>query len=116
MDIASSTQGEVTLVYVVPQLSIASEVPFAAGPILEEAVSIGESLLAETAKELGQPGLRRVCLSGTAAECITELAAAEGADLIVVGSKGRGAVARMLVGSTTDRLIHISTRPVLVVR
>ena len=37
-------------------------------------------------------------------------------DLLVVGSKGRGAVARMLVGSTTDRLVHISHKPVLVVR
>jgi nucleotide-binding universal stress UspA family protein len=35
---------------------------------------------------------------------------------VVVGSTGKGAVQRLLVGSTTDRLVHICRRPVLVVR
>jgi len=35
-------------------------------------------------------------------------------DLVVVGSRGRAAVARVLLGSVTDRLVHISTKPVLV--
>ena len=37
------------------------------------------------------------------------------ADAIVCGSRGRGAVARSLLGSTSTSLLHHSTRPVLVV-
>lgn len=116
LEIASKTGGEVTLVHVIPNLMISGEVPFAAGILAEDVMKNGELLLEQTAKELGSPNLRRVCLNGTPAERLTDLAEAEAADLIVVGSKGRGAVSRMLIGSTTDRLIHISKKPVLVVR
>jgi nucleotide-binding universal stress UspA family protein len=116
VQLAGNTGGTVTLAYVVPQVIIPAEVPFAAGAIAEEAVKAGELLLEQAAKELGQPGLRRVCLTGPAAERLTDLSETEGFDLIVVGSKGRGAVSRVLVGSTTDRLVHISKKPVLVVR
>ena len=37
------------------------------------------------------------------------------ADAIVCGARGRGAVARSLMGSTSTSLVHHSTRPVLVV-
>jgi nucleotide-binding universal stress UspA family protein len=114
--LAEASHGEVTLAYVVPQVLIPAEVPFAAGELAEEAVKAGEILLEQAAKELGQPGMRRVCLTGSPAERLTELADAENFDLVVVGSKGRGAVSRMLVGSTTDRLVHICKKPVLVVR
>jgi nucleotide-binding universal stress UspA family protein len=48
----------------------------------------------------------------------TLVAAAERCDaaLIVVGSRGLGAVKARLMGSTTRRLLHESHRPVLVVR
>ena len=53
--------------------------------------------------------------AGTGAEM--HLALGEGGfDLVVVGSKGRGAVSRVLIGSVTDRLVHICKRPILVVR
>jgi len=52
--------------------------------------------------------------SGSPAESLAEAGAQ--ADLVVVGSHGKGAVARVLLGSTCDRLVHISSRPVLVVR
>ena len=38
------------------------------------------------------------------------------ADLIVVGSRGLGAVKRMLLGSVADRVVHLSHGPVFVVR
>jgi nucleotide-binding universal stress UspA family protein len=36
------------------------------------------------------------------------------AQLVVVGSRGQGLVRRVMLGSVSDRLVHICTRPVLV--
>jgi nucleotide-binding universal stress UspA family protein len=49
------------------------------------------------------------------ARALHELAEDEDADLIVVGSSGRGDVGRVLAGTTADRLLHGSPCPVAVV-
>jgi nucleotide-binding universal stress UspA family protein len=116
LELADAMGGEVTLAHVVPHVFVPAEVPFDAGRLADEAMRGGEAMLAKAAEELGRPAMARVCLKGTAGESLSELADTGGYDLVVVGSKGRGAVARMLVGSTTDRLVHICHKPVLVVR
>jgi nucleotide-binding universal stress UspA family protein len=57
----------------------------------------------------------RVVLSGIAADTIAEAAGAWRADVIVVGSHGKGWVDRLLVGSTTERLVTELPASVLVV-
>jgi nucleotide-binding universal stress UspA family protein len=57
----------------------------------------------------------RVVRTGTAAETIAEEAAAWHADLLVVGSHGKGWVDRVLLGSTTERLVTALPTSVLVV-
>jgi nucleotide-binding universal stress UspA family protein len=107
---------DVTLCTVVAPLFIPVEVAFDPSKFQEEAVKAAEALVTDAARELGNPSLSRVCLQGSIAECIDAHAVANRFDLIAVGSKGRGAVSRVLLGSTTDRLVHISHLPVLVVR
>jgi nucleotide-binding universal stress UspA family protein len=53
---------------------------------------------------------------GDPGETIVAAAEAEGADLIVMGTTGRGGVGRMLMGSTSDHVIRNATVPVMVVR
>ncbi|WP_158564297.1 universal stress protein [Jiangella anatolica] len=52
--------------------------------------------------------------AGHAAEVIVEASAT--ASLIVVGTRGRGEVRSMLLGSTSRGVLHQATRPVVVVR
>lgn len=75
-------------------------------------------LLSDTERTLEEPGLEihRIVVEGSVAEAIDELASSQKFDLIVVGSRGRGAAARVLLGSVSDRLAHISRQPVLIVR
>jgi nucleotide-binding universal stress UspA family protein len=53
---------------------------------------------------------------GDPGESIIEAAQAESADLIVVGSHGRGTVGRFLIGSVSDHVVRNAQCPVLVVR
>lgn len=50
---------------------------------------------------------------GGPAHAIAEIAANAGADLIVVGTRGHSPVAGLLLGSVTQRLLHIAACPVL---
>lgn len=57
-----------------------------------------------------------VMLDGAPAEAIADLALAERVWGVVIGAKGHSAVSRVLLGSVADRLVHICSKPVLVVR
>lgn len=89
------------------------------GPIHADEDEIQASIRAQ-AEELSSQGITArvevadVVLGGPA-HAIEEIAAKTGADLIVAGTRGHSAVAGLLLGSVTQRLLHIAGRPVLVV-
>jgi nucleotide-binding universal stress UspA family protein len=58
--------------------------------------------------------MRNVILGGPA-HPIAEVADEAGADLIIVGTRGHTAVGGLLLGSVTQRLLHIARCPVLAV-
>ncbi len=57
-----------------------------------------------------------VMVNGGPAEALADLAQADRVWGVVIGAKGHSAVSRVLLGSVTDRLVHISPKPVLVIR
>lgn len=73
--------------------------------VQEIAASAGDGVKVETAIAEGSPAV-----------ALADLARAGDVELVVVGHRGRNAVARALLGSVADRLVQISPKPVLVVR
>jgi nucleotide-binding universal stress UspA family protein len=53
-------------------------------------------------------------LEGDTVSTVLDLAKARGADLIIVGSHGRGGLSRALLGSVAEGILRKSTIPVLV--
>ncbi len=58
----------------------------------------------------------RTALHGREAKEILEAVKAEDVDLIVMGSRGLGDLAGLLLGSVTHKVLHLADRPVLIVR
>jgi nucleotide-binding universal stress UspA family protein len=79
-------------------------------------VKCDQAALDETSAQLPK-GLSASTLSidGTPADAILDQAETGGHDLIVVGSRGRGEVASIMLGSVSHRVVHNSRVPVLVV-
>lgn len=88
-------------------VSVPHEVVEADRASLDEAVELAEVRGLESATRL---------LSGDAAHEIAAFADVVDADLIVVGSRGHGAISSALIGSVSRGVLHKTTRPVLIVR
>jgi nucleotide-binding universal stress UspA family protein len=103
-----------------PELAPMSGVPLPGFEPMPEAIPEDEgqtSKLAKWQEEIAQDGIK-VSLhepTGAVAEEILNQADALGADLIVMGTHGHGAVYNLLVGSATKGVLKHSTRPVLLV-
>lgn len=67
-------------------------------------------------KHLPNRQVEQVVLVGKPHDRIVELARERKADLIVVSTHGHGFVGHILVGSTTERILHHAPCPVMVVR
>ena len=61
-------------------------------------------------------GVVRDALYGHAASEIVSEARERGADVIVMGSRGRGDLAGLVLGSTAHKVMHLADRQVMVVR
>ena len=109
---------KLTLVHVVPRLLLPPDVyGLTIATVEREHRAYAERVLAGATAAVEGPGLEvsTSVLFGSPAECIAEQASAPDVGLVVVGSRGHGAVARMFLGSVSDRLVHICPKPVLVV-
>jgi nucleotide-binding universal stress UspA family protein len=72
-------------------------------------------LLVELGTTMGLEDTDRRVVVGYAAERLADLADEEGAEMIVVGSRGRGAFKAALLGSVSTNLIGVARCPILVV-
>lgn len=75
----------------------------------------GHALLEKILDEEGLEHAERRVTLGFPADRLADLADAEAAELIVVGSRGRGAVKAAIFGSVSKDLVGMARRPVLVI-
>ena len=90
-------------------------------PVMDETAEDALDMVREAVEALARAGVKaqgevRHTIYGYAAREIVADAKDYDADVIVMGSRGRGDLAGMILGSTAHKLIHLTDRPVLVVR
>jgi nucleotide-binding universal stress UspA family protein len=79
-----------------------------------------EQEIRDQAKQLKEAGVdamyaQAAASAGGAAHAIADYAKEAGADVVVVGTRGQGPVSGLLLGSVTNRLLHVAPCPVLAV-
>jgi nucleotide-binding universal stress UspA family protein len=92
-----------------------SAVPRPLGMPAAEHVRAAEALVAQMAAAAGVEGAECRVVGGFAADRLADLADEEQAELIVVGSRGRGALKAAFLGSVSANLIGVARCPVMVV-
>jgi nucleotide-binding universal stress UspA family protein len=77
-----------------------------------------EEILSAAVKEVGSIPceIHTEILEGDPASAIIEVAKVRNSDLIVMGSRGLGRLAGLLLGSTCQKVVSHATCPVLIVR
>jgi nucleotide-binding universal stress UspA family protein len=77
------------------------------------------AILEQEHHALEEGGVRLVTdhvVCGRAVDAILDVAGSVGADLVVVGNRGHGALTRLALGSVSEAVVRQATLPVLVVR
>ena len=70
----------------------------------------------EHAQRVGIQGVSIQATQGSPADDIVRVARENGVDHIVMGTHGRGAAGRILMGSVAQRVVHLSPMPVTLVK
>jgi nucleotide-binding universal stress UspA family protein len=91
-------------------------VPLDPVDLVDEVTKMQDEVIATVSDTVDTAGVRieQKLLKGRAAD--TLIAAAEGADMLIVGNRGRGGFRGLLLGSVSQQIAHHATCPVVIVR
>jgi nucleotide-binding universal stress UspA family protein len=114
-DIASLSKGKVWVLHLQErEWGRIGRTPTETDQEAREAVTRGVQALIQAGVDA--QGEVREALYGHAAHEIVEDAKKHDAGVIIMGSRGRSDIAGLVLGSTAHKVIHLTDRPVLVVR
>jgi nucleotide-binding universal stress UspA family protein len=125
IDLAKGLGAKLTLLHVAGQYPPPMLVDGTVFPTLPQ--DEHDAAVAKQSQEVLEPCLARARAAGVDCEAvhesdsaawhaIMEVAARAGCDVIVMGSHGRGGIASLIMGSQTQKVLHHTNLPVLVVR
>jgi nucleotide-binding universal stress UspA family protein len=96
--------------------------PYLGDPNLQQAIDArmkeASTILQKAQDAVGKiPGeIRSELIEGSPAEAIINVAKTRGSTVIVMGSRGRSAIAELVLGSTSHKVVSHASCPVLIVR
>jgi nucleotide-binding universal stress UspA family protein len=118
IDLAESERARLTLITAVAQVPPTAYLATGTGvaTLVDDARAEAESILRRARKRIPDDIAERWVLSEQPIRAALKQQIAEGGhDLVVMGSRGRGAVRAALLGSVSNYMLHHSPIPVLVV-
>ena len=122
IELAKDNKAALTIVHVLPTLPLVADAYMAASAydqMLTAQRRQAEKSMERTVQQARKAGVRvtgRVVDTGAMADTIVRYAKRERADLIVMGTHGHGALAKIVLGSVAERVISRASCPVITVR
>jgi nucleotide-binding universal stress UspA family protein len=116
-DLALLSGGEVWVLHLRErEVAVKTGVSLSDESMDEASAAVAASVDKLTAAGVKAHGDVGTTLFGYAARSIVDDAKEHDVDVIVMGSRGRGDLAGLILGSTAHKVIHLADRPVLIVR
>jgi nucleotide-binding universal stress UspA family protein len=116
-DLALLSEGEVWVLHMRErEVAVKTGVALSDESMDEASAAVAAAVDKLTAAGVKAHGDVGTTLFGYAARNIVDDAKEHDVDVIVMGSRGRGDLAGLVLGSTAHKVIHLTDRPVLIVR
>ncbi len=116
-DLALLSKGEVWVLHMRErEVAVKTGVSLSDESMDEASAAVAAAVDKLTAAGVKAQGDVGTTLFGYAARSIIDDAKEHDVDVIVMGSRGRGDLAGLILGSTAHKVIHLADRPVLIVR
>ena len=123
INLAIDQRAQLRLVSVVDEINLNLESEDVLSEFVEAVRKSGRAILAKAAATAGAAGVQAEtglleieALGRHVADAIIDEARHWPADLIVIGTHGRRGVSHLLLGSVAEKVVHIATVPVLLIR
>jgi nucleotide-binding universal stress UspA family protein len=120
-EMAQKFDASIDLIHVVPNMDYFT--PYESFMAAENIVAIQKGVEGEVEKDLDEvakklPGItvKKVIRNGVAFVEILDYVRSEGIDLIIMGTRGRGGLEHIIIGSVAEKVLRKSPCPVLAIR
>ena len=83
--------------------------------VVDELKKESQRFLDQSKEHLGNASIKTLVMEGVFADSILEAAKSESADIIVMGSHGRGGLDKLIMGSVAEKVLHHSSVPLFII-
>jgi nucleotide-binding universal stress UspA family protein len=121
LEMARKFDASIDLIHIIPNMDYFT--PYESFMAAENIVAVQKGVEGEVEKDLDEvaqklPGItvKKVIRTGVAFVEILDYVKSEGIDLIIMGTRGRGGLEHIIIGSVAEKVLRKSPCPVLTIR